>query len=446
MSRDTIAAIATAPVPSAVGIVRVSGPLAASICTALTDQLPQPRSAALRVFRDRTGAAIDQGLVLYFPGPASFTGEDVVEFQGHGNPVVLTMLLRAIYDSGARAARPGEFTERAFRHGKIDLLQAESLADLIASGSERAARAAFAALQGTFSAELTVIADGLRALRAEIEATVDFPDETLTADETAALLSRINALRTDIVRLRRSAGHGVRLGHGIDAVIVGRPNVGKSTLLNALARDQKAIVSDEPGTTRDVLTVEVAIHGVPIRLHDTAGIREAASALENEGVIRARRAAAQAELILHVVEDESDFSELPSLLDAPLVTATIIRIHNKIDIAGSAPEAASIAGHPLIRLSAATGAGLGLLQDTIAESVGLAVTSDSPYLARSRHLFALEMAEAALAAATDVDIVVMPELVAERLRLAQQALEEMTGRMTTEDLLDDIFSRFCLGK
>ncbi|MBI4694195.1 MAG: tRNA uridine-5-carboxymethylaminomethyl(34) synthesis GTPase MnmE [Gammaproteobacteria bacterium] len=443
---DTIAAIATAPGASALGVVRISGPHAARIAGQLAGPLPKAREAALRIFRDTAGEALDQGLVLYFPGPASFTGEDVVELQGHGNPVVLGAILKATLDAGARPARPGEFTQRAFLNGKLDLLQAESLADLVASGSERAARSALAALRGGFSRELDAITAGLRAVRAEVEATIDFADEDLDAADAATLAARIAALRIDIARLLRGARHGARLNEGADAAIVGRPNVGKSTLLNALARDEKAIVSDEPGTTRDVLSIDLAVHGVPLRLHDTAGIREAGGAIEREGVVRAQRAAAAAELILHVVDSATAHEVLTDLMPPGAASPTVIRVHNKIDLDRAAPAVLRTATGIEVRLSAATGEGLDLLREVIVEAIGLSAASDSPYLARTRHVAALETADAALAAATHAEIPRCPELVAERLRLAQQALEEMTGRLTTEDLLDDIFSRFCLGK
>ena len=444
--RDTIAAIATAPGASAVGVVRISGPHAARIAAQLAGPLPNAREAALRIIRNADGEALDQGLVLYFPAPASFTGEDVVELQGHGNPVVLASILKAALAAGAAPARPGEFTQRAFLNGKLDLLQAESLADLVASGSERAARSALAALRGGFSREIDVISAGLRAVRAEIEATIDFADEELDAADAATLAARIAVLRAEIVRLLGGARHGARLNAGIDAAIVGRPNVGKSTLLNALARDEKAIVSDEPGTTRDVLSVDVVVHGVPLRLHDTAGIRDPAGAIEREGVARAQRAAAAAELILHVVDAGTADDPLTRLVPSGAAAPTVIRVHNKIDLEGVAPAVQRTDTGLEVRLSAATGHGLDLLREAIVDAIGLAATSDSPYLARARHVAALETADAALATATLAEIPRYPELVAERLRLAQQALEEMTGRLTTEDLLDDIFSRFCLGK
>lgn len=438
MSGDTIAAIATAPGRGAIGILRLSGPQAAAIAAALAGRLPEPRRAGLRVFRDPQGARIDEGLVLLFPAPQSYTGETLVELQGHGGPVVLDALLAAACAAGARPARPGEFTERAYLNGRLDLAQAEAVADLIDAGSRRAAQAAARALSGEFSQRVDTLVETLIGLRADLEAALDFSDEDLPWLTPAGLVARLAALKSQLAELRAAAGRGRRLREGLVVAIAGRPNVGKSTLMNRLAGEDVAIVSPLAGTTRDTLRESLVIDGLPLTLIDTAGIRDTEDPIEREGVARARAALARAELALLVVEDgAAEDAELLASLP-PALPRLVLR--NKCDVSGQPP---GLLADGSLRLSAASGAGVELLRAELLRAAGLEADAETPFLARARHVDALNRAamhvDAACAAAG-------AELIAEELRLAQCALDEITGRFGVEDLLGRIFASFCIGK
>lgn len=443
---DTIAAIATAPGRGAVGIVRLSGPDAGRIAAALCATLPEPRRARVRRFRDAGGNVIDEGLVLHFPDPDSFTGEHVVELQGHGGPVVLAMLLDAACTAGARLARPGEFSERAFLNGRLDLAQAESIADLIDAGSHAAVRAASRSLTGEFSARVASLVDALTGLRADLEAALDFADEDVPWLSGAQLGLRLEGLARGIADVLRAAAQGRRLRDGLVVAIGGAPNVGKSTLLNRLAGSEAAIVSPIAGTTRDVLREHLTLAGLPVTVLDTAGLRVTDDPVERIGVERARAAITQAEVLLWLVDDRSgptaeDRRELETL-GGDAATRLIVR--TKCDLSGT-PAGMSDTDPDTLRISAATGAGIDALIARLHALAGLDATATDALGARARHLDALRTAAGEIERAGCVPAT-NPELIAEHLRLAQVALEAITGRYTADDLLGRIFSTFCLGK
>lgn len=443
---DTIAAIATPTGRGALGVIRISGPDARQVCRAVCGSVPPPRHATFRSFFDGEGHLLDQGLVLYFPAPHSFTGEDVLELQTHGSPIVLGELLQTIFSNGARAAQPGEFSKRAFLNGKIDLLQAEAIADLINSASSRTARCAANSLQGAFSARTLSISDQIKSVRAHLEASIDFPDEGIDPRQAIPPRSDIEQLHDEILALCSTARQGLVLNHGIDVLIIGRPNVGKSTLLNALTRTDRAIVNSEPGTTRDILSCDLTINGMPVRIYDTAGIRNTDNAIEQQGVKRALAMIERCDLIIHLV-DHQGAELLTDLVSAPLPAGVpIISVHNKIDLIARSASKQQDAGQWRVFLSASTGEGIDLLQEAIMSTAGLTVEQDTPFLARARHVAALQESAAALAEANLEDAITAPELVAEHLRRAQGALDSLVGAYTTEDLLGDIFARFCIGK
>jgi len=435
---DTICAIATPAGRGGVGVVRVSGPGVPAIAAAVLGSLPELRRATLAVFRDDTGGTIDRGLALYFPAPRSFTGEHVLELHGHGGPVVMQMLVDRLLSLGARAARPGEFSERAFLNGKLDLAQAEAVADLIDSATTRAARAAGRSLEGAFSRRVDVLFEQLTELRTFVEAAIDFPDEEIEFIQDARVGDQLATLRDRVEELRRGAVQGRLLRDGLTVVIAGAPNVGKSSLLNALAGSEAAIVTDIPGTTRDMLREQIQVHGMPVRVIDTAGLRETADVVEGEGVRRARQAIEGADRVLYLVDAAAGDGAR-----APGFAAPTIVVRNKIDLAGEPPGRDG----ERISLSAKTGAGLELLRDCLAEAAGLESDAEGVFSARARHLDALERVDDHLkAAAARLESAAGSELVAEELRLAQRALGEITGEFTSEDLLGRIFSSFCIGK
>ncbi len=443
-SGDTIAAISTAPGRGAIGIVRVSGPRAAECARAVTGGLPAARHAHYGAFRDGHGAVIDRGLCVYFPRPASYTGEDLVEFQLHGSLPLLRELLETLYRLGARPAGPGEFTERAFLNGRIDLLQAEAVAAIIDSHSVQAARAAVNACGGEFSRQVDAIAHGLRALRMQIEAVIDFGDDVPTDETEAVCGERLAALEAQVAATLDDARRGARLARGLDVALVGRPNSGKSTLLNRLCGDERAIVTAIPGTTRDVLTVDVVIDGLDVRLHDTAGLRATDDPVEREGVERAWRRLAHCDLALHLrapdVEDDTLADEIRNAVppDVP-----VLSVLTKTDLRGadSGPVDAGT-----VAISARTGAGLGALRAAIVDRAGARGVLDAPFIARARHVHALERAAASVSIARAEQFAGGLELTAEQLAIALRELEELTGVYTTEDLLGDVFANFCIGK
>jgi tRNA modification GTPase len=435
VNRDTIAAIATPAGRGAIGVLRISGPAVPSIAERLLGAIPKPRVARIARFRDAGGEAIDEGLALYFPAPHSYTGEPVLELQGHGGPVVLQALLRACLDAGARLAEPGEYTRRAFLEGKLDLAQAEAVADLIDASSREAARAALRSLRGEFSAAISRLAQALVELRALTEAMLDFPEEDLDAVHRSDAESRLAAIAAELDDVFAKSRQGSLLRSGIHVVLAGRPNVGKSSLLNRLAGEERAIVTPIPGTTRDALREPIQIDGVPLTLVDTAGLREAADLVEELGIERTRRELGVADLVLLVEEAGKPAPALPGL---PGDVEHIV-VYNKLDLAQAfhAPAGA-------IAVSAKTGEGLETLRAAILAAAGWSSTGESVFLARERHLRALETARRHVDAARGE----LPrwELFAEELRLAHSALGTLTGEFTADDLLGEIFSRFCIGK
>ena len=444
--RDTIAAVATPPGAGGVGVIRVSGALVAAIARKLLRREPEPRHAYYCAFADASQAPIDRGLLLYFKAPHSYTGEDVLELQTHGSPIVLRLLLARLVELGARHARAGEFSERAFLNGKLDLAQAEAVADLIASGSETAARAALRSLDGEFSRRVRALTAAAVRLRVWIEAAIDFPEEEIDFLSAPELRSDLTAVRTDLAALLDGARRGVRLADGLHVVIVGRPNAGKSSLLNALAASERAIVTEIPGTTRDLVRETVDIDGVMLTLVDTAGLRDSADIVEREGIRRARAELARADAIVLVGETDSDpDTDVGLLADAPAEAARIV-VHNKIDILAQAPRRERRADRVHLWLSAKTGAGLDLLQAELKRLAG-GDGAEGACTARARHVAALERARAHLDAAESALIERNAgELAAEELREVQHALGEITGEFTSDDLLGAIFSSFCIGK
>lgn len=453
---DTIVAVATAPGRGGVGVVRVSGSLASAIAEDILGALPKPRLAVHRVFRDSTGEALDDGIALWFPAPHSFTGENVLELQGHGGPVVLDRVVRACLALGARLARPGEFSERAFLNDKVDLAQAEAIADLIDAGSEAAAKAALASLQGAFSREVHDLTERLIALRIYIEAALDFPEEEIDFLADQNLLIRLDDMLAQAARVRAAAHQGALLREGLHVVILGQPNAGKSSLLNALCGHEAAIVTDIPGTTRDVLRQQLSIDGLPLHLVDTAGLRESADVVEQEGIRRAWLEVERADRVLLVVDDRSGIAmEDAAILNRLPAGVPFTLVHNKIDLSGRAAgeriidELREAPGHQVteIALSAKCGEGLNLLREHLKSCLGYQPSEAGVFIARRRHLDALERAEAHMhAAQAQLLHGRAGELAAEELRYAQDDLGEITGTFSSDDLLGRIFSSFCIGK
>jgi tRNA modification GTPase len=452
IERDTIAALATPPGVGGVGILRLSGPDVPRIAEALLGRLPEPRLAMFATFRDHDGDILDQGLALYFHGPHSFTGEDVLELHGHGGPVVLDLLLQRVLALGARLARPGEFSERAFLEGKLDLTQAEAIADLIESGTHAQARLASRTLRGDFSRRIDLLQEALTRLRAFIEAALDFPDEDIDFIADSAVQNDLTRLIEDSRALLAAAQRGERVRDGLLLVIAGAPNAGKSSLLNALSGEDTAIVTDIPGTTRDVLRADIQIDGLPLRVVDTAGLRIAADPIEREGIRRAREQLEHADHVLWIVDDAAP-GEGASLDPGQLpdgVPITLIR--NKIDLTGLTVGIdtginTGIGASVEIRCSVRDGRGLDLLRAHLKAVAGYSGTAGGEFSARRRHLDALRRMLARLAHAQGLLMDgTTPEIAAEELRLAQRALGEITGDFTSDDLLGRIFSDFCIGK
>jgi tRNA modification GTPase len=445
---ETIAAIATAAGRGGIGIVRVCGSACRDIAAALLGGVPAPRTAELRAFLDRSGEPIDEGIAIFFPAPNSYTGEDVLELQGHGGPVVLDLVLRRVLELGARPAGAGEFTQRAFLNGKLDLAQAEAIADLIDSGSAQAARAALRSLQGEFSSQVHALADAVTELRTWVEAAIDFPEEEIDFLRDQALAERMEDIRSRFAAITETARQGHLLRDGLTIVIAGRPNAGKSSLLNRLAGYDAAIVTATAGTTRDVLRERVEIDGLPLHVLDTAGLRVAGDDIEREGIRRARREIERADRVLFLV-DASDAEAVGALdedlaaLPAPVPRTVIV---NKIDRTTASP--ASIAGDPpRILLSVATGAGVELLRQHLKDCVGFHPAGGGALSARTRHLDALRRAGAHVEQAHRLLIERHAgELVAEELHDAQRELGQITGEVSSEELLGRIFASFCIGK
>lgn len=436
VARDTIAAVATPPGKGGIGVVRLSGPQVPDIARAILGSLPAPRHATFASFHDARGERIDQGIALYFPAPNSYTGEPVLELQGHGGPVVMQLLLGACLDAGARLAEPGEFTRRAFLQGKLDLAQAEAVADLIDAASREAARSALRSLSGDFSAAVGFLLRELIELRALTEAMLDFPEEEVDRLHRDEAASRLTAVRDALEAVLVKSRQGSLLRAGIHAVLAGAPNVGKSSLLNRLAGEERAIVTPVPGTTRDSLREAIELEGVPLVLVDTAGMRATSDEVERRGMERTQLELARADLVLAVAEAGG---LEPPLADVPAAAAAArIVVYNKVDLAPgfAAPPGA-------VAVSAKTGEGLDRLRKAILEAAGWSASGESVFLARERHLRALARARAHLQAAGEQR---EWEFFAEELRLAQEALAGITGEFSSDDLLGEIFTRFCIGK
>lgn len=443
----TIAAIATPPGRGGIGVVRVSGPATRTIAEALLGKLPLPRVATFARFRAADGAPIDEGLALYFPAPHSYTGEGVLELHGHGGPVVLDMLLARVLSFGARPARPGEFTERAFLNGKLDLAQAEAVADLIDAGSQTAARAALRSLDGEFSRRVRALTEQLIRSRLHVEATIDFPEEEIDFLSDEKISNGIAALENGLEELLASVQQGQLLHDGMVVVLAGPPNAGKSSLLNALSATDAAIVSDIPGTTRDVLREFIQLDGMPLHVVDTAGLRAARDDIEVEGVRRAHREMARADRVLLVSDDsQSRANDDAQLLRQLPPRLPYTRLRNKIDLTGRAPSITENDGITEIALSAKTGAGLELLRQHLKTCMGFQPVGAGTFMARRRHLDALRRAQAHVTTAQARIKERTGELAAEELRQAQQTLAEITGEFTADDLLGRIFASFCIGK
>ncbi|MGD2119937.1 MAG: tRNA uridine-5-carboxymethylaminomethyl(34) synthesis GTPase MnmE [Chromatiales bacterium] len=443
---DTIAAQATAPGQGGVGVIRIAGPLAKQIAEQITHQSHLPaRTVLFTRFYDQQQEVLDEGLLLFFPAPASFTGDDVIEFQTHGSPVILDLLLATACVCGARLARPGEFSERAFLNGKIDLAQAEAIADLIESGTETAARLASRSLQGVFSQQVHELVEALTNLRMYVEAAIDFPEEEIDFLSDGKIEQQFEAIVTKLADVLEKAHQGSLIREGMTLVIAGLPNAGKSSLLNALCGHDKAIVTDVPGTTRDVLSEQIQIDGMPLHIIDTAGLRESADAVEQEGIRRAHEQISKADRILWVYDAKQDpqHSSYASSILPKNIPVTFIR--NKVDLLEE--QAVMNAEQNEIALSAKQGIGLDLLREHLKDVMGLRDPQQGDFLARRRHLDALRKAAERLQQARHVLLDLRAgELFAEELRLAQDDLGEITGAVSSDDLLGRIFSSFCIGK
>ena len=441
MSADTIVAPATPPGTGGIGIVRIAGAGTEAIGRAVLGSLPEPRTATYRSFRDKTGTKIDKGLALYFPAPASFTGESVLELHGHGGPVVISLLVDAIVEMGARHAEPGEFSKRAFLNDKLDLVQAEAIADLIDSGTAQAARAALRSMSGAFSSAVNALAEQLVLLRMHVESAIDFPEEEIDFLSDDALLKRIDECAAAFAKLQAEAKQGRVLRDGFQVVIVGKPNVGKSSLLNLLSGQEAAIVTEVAGTTRDVLREQIDVDGLAVELVDTAGLRSDPDRIEAEGIRRAREALANADAVLWIQDATDKDQEEPkeNLPDA----ATVTIVHNKIDLSGDVPGL--VDGE--VYLSAQTGEGIDSLRRCIRGLAGYENQGEGAFTARRRHVRALQRAADHFAAGRKaLEDAGAGEILAEELRLAQQAVGQIVGQFTADDLLGRIFSEFCIGK
>ncbi len=446
---DTIVAAATPPGRGGIGIVRISGPKASEIAVTIAGTLPQPRRTKLARFLDADKQPIDAGFVLYFPAPHSYTGEPVIELHGHGGPIVVESLVARAVELGARRALPGEFTQRAFLNDKIDLAQAEAIADLIDAGSREAARAAMRSLQGELSAMLQALTEAVVDLRVHVEAAIDFPEEEIDFLADPQLALRLESVRDQFEAVEQSARQGRLLREGMTVVIAGRPNAGKSSLLNRLAGYDAAIVTPVPGTTRDVLRERIHIDGMPLHVLDTAGLREAGDIIEEEGIRRAQAEMSRADRVLFVVDAAADPAGAAYQRERgrlpPEVPVTLV--FNKCDLAAGLPVSDTLSGPPRILLSALTGQGIDTLRSHLKSCMGYRTLEAGTVSARQRHLDALGRARRHVdTAARELAGRRAGELVAQELRDAQQALSEITGEFTSEDLLGRIFSSFCVGK
>lgn len=437
---DLIAAIATAPGRGGVGVVRVSGAEVTPLALAILGRMPEPRRATFTRFLDCDGEVLDEGIALYFPAPHSFTGEHVLELQGHGGPVVLSLILQRCVELGARLAGPGEFTRRAYLNGKLDLAQAEAVADLIDAASGEAARSAVRSLSGAFSARIAELVEALTRLRMLVEATLDFPEEEIDFLRDADAFGRLDAIDASLLAVRSQARQGALLREGLTVVLIGQPNVGKSSLMNQLAGFEAAIVTEIAGTTRDTVREAIQIQGVPLHIIDTAGLRDTNDQVEQLGIARTWAAVEKADVALLLVDAAHGVGEREAAILQRLPAVVRLTIHNKIDVTFDAPRAVG----DEVWLSARTGDGVELLRKKLLETAGWQAAGEGAFMARARHLDALGRAASHLAAAREA--AAQLELFAEELRLAQAALSEITGEFTADDLLGEIFSKFCIGK
>jgi tRNA modification GTPase len=445
LNPDTIAAIATPPGNGGVGIIRISGTLVTEIAKQLLNKSLIPRHALFSSFIDDDGSVIDSGISLYFPAPASYTGEDILELQGHGGSVVLDMLLRRVISLGARLANPGEFTERAFLNNKLDLAQAEAVADLIESSTEQSVRSAQKSMQGVFSAQINELVNELTELRIYVEAAIDFVDEEIDFLTDGVVENRIIRLLQGIRQIQKTAQQGRLLRDGMTVVLAGKPNAGKSSLLNALAGHEAAIVTDIAGTTRDVLRERIQLDGMPLHIIDTAGLRESDNSIEKEGIRRAHEEIQKADKILLLIDAREPETE--DLLKTLPTNIDITKVYNKIDLLGIAPEIKQTEDGYSCYLSIKTGEGMDLLKQHLKQSVGFNEATDNVFIARRRHIEALRKGHEYVASALNqLQVSQAGELVAEDLRQAQMCLAEITGQFTSDDLLGKIFSSFCIGK
>lgn len=439
---DTIVATATPPGTGGIGIVRISGDQTERLARSILGSLPEPRTATYRSFRNAAGDKIDAGLALYFPAPISFTGESVLELHGHGGPVVMSLLVDAAVAMGARQAAPGEFSQRAFLNDKLDLVQAEAIADLIGSGTAQAARAALRSLSGAFSRAVDALAEQLVRLRMHVEAAIDFPEEEIDFLSDVALLTQLEECATAFDALMDETRQGRLLRDGYQVVIVGKPNAGKSSLLNLLSGQDAAIVTEVAGTTRDILREQIDLDGLAVELVDTAGLRDDPDRVEEEGIRRARKAVENADAVLWI-QDATDFDHGAIVEELPDKIPVII-VRNKIDLTD---EPAGAIKDDTTNLSAKTGAGIGALRESIGKLAGYENQGEGAFTARRRHLDALTRAKAHfLTGRQALQEARAGELMAEELRLCQRALGEITGAVSSDDLLGKIFSEFCIGK
>jgi len=457
LDADTIAAVATPHGRGGIGIIRVSGSSADRICRTVTHtETPAHREVRTATFHDVEGHPIDAGLVVFFEGPRSFTGEDVLELHGHGGAVVIDMVLAATLSAGARQARPGEFSERAFLNGKLDLTQAEAVADLIDGATQAAVRSAMRSLRGEFSERIDVLAESLRELRAYVEAAIDFPEDEVDFLGDGTVLRRLNELQQQLCDVADAARQGTMLTEGVTVVLAGAPNVGKSSLLNRLAGEERAIVTAVPGTTRDVLNADLELDGIPVRLIDTAGLHASNDPVEQEGIRRAEAEIAKSDLLLMIADATQPGSA--GLIGVAEAVAgdegtRILHVRNKIDLTSEPaseptdPTDPTDATEEVVRISALTGAGIPALRARLTQALGLKSQDEGVFSARRRHLDALTAAAGELKEAIDAfERVGAGELLAEDLRRAHDLLGEITGRVSPDELLGDIFGRFCIGK
>ncbi len=444
LTQDTIAAIATPPGNGGVGIIRISGPAVKQIAVPLTKKELKPRHAVFSAFLDANNITIDSGLILFFPGPHSYTGEDTLELQGHGGSVVLDMLLKRVLELGARLARPGEFTERAFLNGKLDLAQAEAVADLIESSTEQSVRSAQKSMQGVFSGQVNALVEELTELRIYVEAAIDFVDEEIDFLSDGLVEKKISQLADKVTDILNTAQQGQLLRDGMTVVLAGKPNAGKSSLLNALTGQETAIVTDIAGTTRDVLRERIQIDGMPLHVIDTAGLRDSNNAVEKEGIKRAHQEIEKADRVLLLIDSTDPESE--SVVKTLPPDIQITKIYNKIDLMGIEPEIVQTAHGCHIYLSIKTGAGMDLLRKHLKQVVGFNDAMDDVFIARRRHIEALKTGKQFIQHALQQLQQQSGELVAEDLRQAQNSLAEITGEVSSDELLGRIFSSFCIGK